>query len=137
MGAIVAGVVCVVLAGYLALAARDEHRVQDANRAGVRADYRRVTELAGTVHRAPAAARARLLEAYAAVGRRDWPRAFEQFAAAAAAAPNDWELRRDWALTLGVAGEPAKAQKQLQRALALNPRMRVPQELRRPLPASR
>jgi Flp pilus assembly protein TadD len=121
-----AAAVCLVLAGYLALTARDERHVQRANELGLQGHYAAAVAEARQVSRAPAASRARLTQAYAELYRGRLPAALDQFHEAARRDPNNYVVRRDWAFALLLAGRREGAQRQMARALALNPRLTLP-----------
>jgi Flp pilus assembly protein TadD len=123
---IVAAVVCLVAAAYLAGTRRDEQRLKQASAAGRRGDYASAIADARKVTRAPAAAHARSIEAFAQLGARNPRAAAAAFAAAAKDSPNDWAIRRGWALALLGAGRRHDALRQLARAIALNPGMALP-----------
>jgi Flp pilus assembly protein TadD len=121
-----AGVVCLLAATYFALERRDAERLRDANIAGAHGRFSQAVDASRAVKRAPAQARALLVEARAqrALGHRAAARrAFEQ---AARRDPNNWEIHRDWAILLSGLGDRAGAGRQMSRALSLNPRMTLP-----------
>jgi Flp pilus assembly protein TadD len=78
------------------------------------------------VDRDPAASRAAAVRAYARAGREEYERSAEAFSQALRRDPNDWALHRDYGQVLLQLGRREKAQARMRRALALNPRMRLP-----------
>ena len=52
--------------------------------------------------------------------------ALTTFQAAAERTPQDWELRRDWAVLLLSTGNRSGAQRQMNQALELNPMLPLP-----------
>jgi Flp pilus assembly protein TadD len=117
---------CVVAAAYLALHARDEARVRAAAQLGAAGRYDAALARLDGVHREPAATRAWRIRAAALVGAGRAGAAEHAFAEASRRAPSNWTLRRDWALVRMAAGDRAGAARQMRRALALNPRLRLP-----------
>jgi tetratricopeptide (TPR) repeat protein len=118
--------ICLALAGYLAITARDEQHVKRANQLGQAGQYAAAVAEARQVTRAPAASRARLAQAYAEILRGHNAAALEQFREAARRDPNNFVIRRDWAFALLLVGRRQAAQTQMARALALNPRLQLP-----------
>jgi Flp pilus assembly protein TadD len=128
--ALLAAGACLLIAGWLALHARDEARLRAANELGLRGDVAGALTKARTVRRAPAAERALLVEAYAEAVRDRPARSAALFARAARRDPRDWTLQRDWARALLAAGDRAGAARRMAVAVALNPRLRVPSGFR-------
>jgi Flp pilus assembly protein TadD len=124
--AIALSLVCLLLAASMWSAAGDERRLERANAAGLRGDYRLALHEAGAVHDDAAAPRAAVTAAYALAGMRRYRAAAVRFAAAARQEPSNWTIRRDWARVLLAAGRRPQARVQMARALALNPRLRLP-----------
>ncbi len=123
---IAVGGACMLLAAYLLSVAGDERALDRANAAGLRGDYARALAEARTATGSTARARAAMTEAYALAGQGRFRAAASRFAAAARSEPRNWVVRRDWARTLLASGGRRAAQTQMRRALALNPRMRLP-----------
>jgi Flp pilus assembly protein TadD len=124
--AIAIAAVCATAALYLGSAALDARHVR---RAGQLGEQRRFTEAAAEARRAhsqPARARATLIEATALAELGDLAPAARAYADAARYDPSNWAIRRDWAVTLRRLGDGAGARRQMERALALNPRMELP-----------
>ncbi len=119
--------VIALLAGvYLAGTLHDENVLKQANRAGRQGDYAQAISEARRVTRAPTAARARAVEAFAALAAGRLQDSVNAFAAAVEAAPNDWKVRRGYAEALRRAGFRGLADRQLARAVALNPALALP-----------
>lgn len=127
-------VVCAVLALWLGLGARDQRAVRDAADLALAGDPTGAAARAAGVDGRPAALRARIVQARALFFAADLDAASAAYRDAAELAPNDWTVRREWALTEARRGATGAARRQLARALALNPRMDVPAELLRPTP---
>lgn len=123
---LVVAALCAGLAGYLALSARDERTLREANRLGAAGEPAAALRKAAEVTRAPAGTRARLTEAYAALAANRPDVAVRAFAAAARRDRENWVVHRDWALALVRAGHVERGRRRMARAVALNPRMRVP-----------
>jgi Flp pilus assembly protein TadD len=73
-----------------------------------------------------AVVRAARVAGVAALQQGDAPAAAAELSRAVRRRPNDWELRRDLAFALLVAGDRRGAQAQARRTLALNPRATLP-----------
>lgn len=123
LAAIAASGACVLAAAYL-WGARDDALQAGAAR-GLLDDgsYGAAADKAAA---APADARALRIRAYALRDAGNSGAAGTAFAAAAAADPENWLLRRDWAVLLAQVGDRAGAAKQMAVALGLNPRMKLP-----------
>ncbi len=116
----------IVAALYLADAAQDAQRVERAERLIV--DGRpaaALDEIDGVTGR-PAGARALSLRAAELSDGGDIVAALDAYRRAAERAPDDWAVRRDWAVLLLSVGQRGGAQAQMDRALALNPRLELP-----------
>lgn len=122
----VAAVASLAGAAVLAGGWRDERHLERANAAGRAGDYERAIVEAERVRHDPARARALVTDGYARLALGDARAAARSFGAAAEAAPNDWEVRRAWAMALLRAGNRAAAARQLARASALNPGLALP-----------
>lgn len=118
--------VCLLLAVSLWTASRDERRVERANAAGLRGDFEAAAREARAVTDGAAVPRAAAAEGYALAALAEWDRAAGAFARAARADPANWVIRRDLARVLLLAGRRGDAQREMGRALALNPRMALP-----------
>jgi poly-gamma-glutamate capsule biosynthesis protein CapA/YwtB (metallophosphatase superfamily) len=122
-----AAAVCVLAASWLFSTRHYERRLELANAAGLRGDYRLAIAEAGAARAgATTAGRAAAVRAYALLHLQRWRAASAGFADAVRSDPADWQLRRDWAQTLLIVGAQRAAARQMSDALALNPRMRVP-----------
>ena len=121
-----AALLCAVLAVYLVQSAADEDRLKRANERGAAGDLAGAIADARSVDRAPAAARARLTEAYALLEAGRTAEALKAFAAAARRDRDNWVVHRDWAIALVRAGEVERGKRRMARAAQLNPRLRVP-----------
>jgi Flp pilus assembly protein TadD len=124
--ALVAAAGCLLGAFYLGSSWQDEHALREANDAGRAGDYATAVERAREVSHAPTKARALRTEAYALLAMGDVPGAVDAFRRAAEAAPNDADVRRGWSEALRRAGRPAQADRQLSRAIALDPGVALP-----------
>lgn len=117
--------ICLALGGYLARAQRSEHalaRAQDAVAAGdPAAALARLNGLGGQ-----AADRADAVRADAHIAQHRYGDAHHDLSAALRHDPNDWVLVRDDAVVLLALGRRPAAKAEMQRALALNPRMDLP-----------
>jgi Flp pilus assembly protein TadD len=129
-------VACALVSAYLATSARDEAAIRTAADAGRAGDYRSAAREASRV---PSSAVAARVEAAALFGLGRAGAADAAFARAAALAPADWRLRRDWALARLAAGDRPGAAAQMRAALAHNPRLKLPPGFaeRRPRGASK
>lgn len=124
--AFVVAACCLLVAANLQAGAREESRVRSASRAGLAGDFPAAITTARKVERAPAVDEADRIEAYAALGLGRFDDARAAFRTALKRRPNDWLMRRDLALTLVQLGRRRAARAQMSRALALNPRMKLP-----------
>jgi Flp pilus assembly protein TadD len=123
---------CAVLAVWFGMAARDQGRTRDAADRALAGDVTGAAGAAARVDGRPAALRARVVRARSLFFAGDLEGASAAYRSAAGLAPNDWTIRREWAVTEARRGAASAARRQLARALALNPRMDVPAELLRP-----
>jgi len=94
LGSRLGAIACIVLAGYLALAARDIDRVRDGAQLVQRGEFAAAAERVDGVASAPASREAAIVSAFAAAGAGDRAAAERAFARAVDASPNDWALRR-------------------------------------------
>ncbi len=116
---------CAVLGVWLAGASGDEARLERAGddiTAGRNAEA--LAELKALD--GEAAERAAALRGYARIGAGRLQRAQADLRAAVQRDPNNWLLQRDYAVVLLRAGERSRAKARMSRALALNPRMALP-----------
>ena len=121
-----AALVCAALGAYLALSSGSEatlERATDDVLAGRHADaLAEVDDLDGEADR-----RADAVRGSAHLGRGALAPARSALRAAVLRDPNNWVLQRDYAIVLLRLGERARARARMSRALALNPRMPLPQ----------
>ena len=118
------------MAVYLGIHARQAGLVRDAGELGAAGQFVEAERTAARVTRAPADARALVLRARAFTQQGRYPEAEPFWRAAARRAPNDWILQLDWARAAMHSGRDVKAARApLRRALELNPRLAVPQDL--------
>jgi tetratricopeptide (TPR) repeat protein len=117
---------CLLLAGWLALARADEGHVRRAAQLGAAGRYDDAAAEAGGVSRRPAAASAALLRGRALAGARNFASSAAAYARAAQLEPRDWTVRREWARVLLALGRRKAAQSQMAASLALNPRQSLP-----------
>lgn len=127
----VVAAVCLVVAGYLFVHARDESALRTANRQGLRGDLRGAVRTARPIRREPAAADALRVRAYALLQLGDDRGAIAAFERALRLRPSDWTMRRDLAVLFARRGRRMAARRQMGRALALNPRLDLPPGFRR------
>jgi Flp pilus assembly protein TadD len=123
LAAIGASAACASVALYLWGARDDASKVGTARALLDEGRYAAAAQHAGA---APGDARAALIQAYALrdAGReRD---AVAAFARASAADPDNWIVRRDWAVLLAQLGQRDAAARQMAAALRLNPRLVLP-----------
>jgi len=117
---------CAVLGVWLAAASGDEARLERAGddvTAGRNAQaLAELDDLEGD-----GADRAAALRGYAHLGANRLKRAQAELRAAVQRDPNNWLLQRDYAVVLLRAGERSRAKARMTRALALNPRMALPE----------
>ena len=104
----------------------DERTLERANGLALERRYDEAATEARKIDGRAASARAARLEAYTLLMRRDVAAARPLVVKALNEVPTDWELRRDWAVALAVTGRVDAAAAQMDRALALNPRMKLP-----------
>lgn len=123
---LIAAVLCLAVAGGLAIESRREHRLQRANDAGLARNTVEAAQLAADAQSGPTRPRALHTEGLAHLAGGRIPRATVALRAAAEAAPFDWRVRRDWAIALLRAGDRRAAQVQISRAYALNPLLQPP-----------
>jgi Flp pilus assembly protein TadD len=121
-----AALACLLASGYLALQSSAESKVRRANELG---SENRLTEAiteARRVSRAPAVLRALDVEAKAArlLGRLDL--ADRALADALERDPSNWRLHQDRAVILLQQARKELARREMSRALALNPKMKLP-----------
>ena len=113
----------------------DARRLQDANRLGIAQSYEAAAAEARQISRRPAQTRALQVEAIALMALGRYPEAAAQWRRVAEREPNNWLVHIGLARTLVYAGDAEGARASLLRAKGLNPRLRVPDELR-PLAAA-
>jgi Flp pilus assembly protein TadD len=118
--------VCLLIAGWLALARGDADHVRRAAQLGAAGDYRAAAAEAARVRRRPAAAGAGVLRGRALAGAHDFTASAAAYARAARMEPRDWALRREYARVLLAVGRRADARAQMAASLALNPRQSLP-----------
>lgn len=122
---VLAAAACLALGGFLALGQRSESRLAratDAVAAGTPdAALAELAELGGQ-----AAGRAAAIRARAHAARGDLAAAQRELRATLRRDPNSWLAHRDDAVVLLALGRRAAARRELERALALNPRMELP-----------
>lgn len=123
-----------LLAGWWLLETRaDERALERANAAGLRGDFpTALREARDAAAGATTVSRARAVEAYALLRLHRPAAAVRAFGQAVASDPADWRVHRDLAQTLALLGRRDAARREIGRALALNPRMRLPALFRRP-----
>jgi len=117
---------CALTAIYLAQARNDAEVLREANQQGLAGRFDAAARTAHGLDRAPADARARLVEAHALEAARRPAAASDAYARAARRTPNDWVVHRDWAVLLNRLRDHRAASREIGRALALNPRMALP-----------
>ncbi len=127
----IAAVGCLLITGYLGLAARDVDKVRDGVELLERGDYAGAAARVDGVRVQPASGEAALVRAYAARGRRDRRAAEQAFADALRSSPNDWAIRRDRALNLLDLGLRRRARREMSQVLKLNPSAPIPPEFHR------
>lgn len=135
-----AAAICLLTAIYLALALQDARTLRQANQLGLEGRYADAAKTAGEVRRRPAHTEALLVRATALARQGRLLAASGAFAEAAGAAPNSWRVHRDWAILearLARRAPPrfkrfrrARARRQMELALRLNPMMRLPSGFR-------
>jgi Flp pilus assembly protein TadD len=125
--AAVAGtVLCLAVAGYLAVHHRDQVHLRAANELGLQGRYAQAQAEAQRVTRAPAQAQALLIQAYAAQALDRHRQAVALFSRAAEREPRNWSLHRDWAISLQALGQRREARERMAIASTLNPLMPAP-----------
>jgi Flp pilus assembly protein TadD len=123
-GAVAMG--CLLVGAYMAINARQEARVREANELGLKGRYAEAVAKSKDVSSRPALTRALIVRGVAALALTRPAEAGSAFAHAVRNDPNNWELRKDYAIALARLGERRRAQAQMARALALNPRLALP-----------
>lgn len=115
---------------HLALHAIDARRLERANQLGLAGSYEEAMAEARRAGRPPARTRALQVEAVAlgALGRHG--EAVDAWARVVRREPNSWVTWLGFARSLAFAGDADGARAALLRAKRLNPRLRVPDELR-------
>jgi len=124
--AILVAVPCFLAAAYMWARAEDAAKVADAREL---AGPDQARDALGAAERAPAEAPNRDVLLIKARSRAElgMPEAAARaYRRAVQREPSDWLARRDLAVVLARAGERQAARTQMARALALNPRMRIP-----------
>lgn len=121
-----AALACILGAAYLGSTWRQEIDVRNASDAASAGDYRRAIAEASKVSRAPTLVRALAVRGRAELAIGDAGAAEATFRRAAGAAPNDADIRRDWAVALTRLGRTTEAGRQLSRAIALDPGISLP-----------
>jgi Flp pilus assembly protein TadD len=126
LSAIGAAGICVAAAAYLWIGHEDQHSLQEARDLAGRGEVAAALEKSREIDRSPADLEALELEAslLAALGRTE--QAVDAFAHAVERDPNNWALRSNLAVVLMRSGRRGDARREMGRALALNPRMRLP-----------
>ena len=128
---VVPGVVAAALATlYLGLHAADARKVERANQLGLASSIEEAAAEARQVERRPAETRALQVEAVALTALGRYPDAVAAWRRVAEREPNSWLVHLGLARALAFAGDAKGARAALMRAKGLNPRMRVPDELR-------
>jgi Flp pilus assembly protein TadD len=124
--AFAAALACLLAAGYLALQSSAESKVRKANELGAQNRLADALHEAQKVSRAPAVLRALGVEATAAalLGRLDV--ADHAFTDALDRDPDNWRLHEDRGVILLQMGKRGLARREMSRALALNPKMKLP-----------
>lgn len=112
---------------FLFNGARDARHVNRAEAMLAQGRYGGALQQVDGIHAAPAGAVALNIRAHALAGLGQLYPALKAYKKAAERAPSDWELRRDWAQLLLRVGQRRSAGIQMGRALALNPRLRIPE----------
>jgi tetratricopeptide (TPR) repeat protein len=126
LGPVLLAGLCVMMAASLLVSQRQAASLRDAETLGERGEYARAIQAALEVTRAPAKGRALYLAA-SGFARLNRPREADRlFESAAARDPNNWTVHHDWAILLAGIGQRGEARRQMERALALNPRARLP-----------
>lgn len=115
---------------YLGLHAADARRLERANELGIAGDYEEAAVEARHVARRPAATRALQVDAVALTALGRYPEATAVWRRLAGREPNSWVVHLGLARALVLSGDIEGARVALLRAKALNPRFRVPDELR-------
>ncbi|MBA3327271.1 MAG: tetratricopeptide repeat protein [Solirubrobacterales bacterium] len=123
---VAAAALCMGLGVYLAVAHRDEARLEEGNVEALAARYPQAIRAIDDVRDGVAGARADVLRGYAEAARGRFPASAPFFSRALRRDPNNWVLHRDYAVLLRLLGQREKAQARMRRALALNPRMTLP-----------
>ncbi len=118
--------VCLICAAWLLSAHRDEKRLQQANALGIRGDLHGAIATAREVRGGPALTQAHAVVAYAELALHRPTAGARELRLALRGRPNDWLLRRDLGVVLLRLGHRKEAQDEMTRALALNPRLRLP-----------
>ena len=121
-----AALACLLAASYLAVHARDEATLRDANRLALRGDYGQAIKRSAPLIGSSTGLGALLVEAHSYVALRKYAHAASLFRRAAQLAPQDWQIRSDLANTLQVMGRVRSAREQIALAVALNPRLALP-----------
>ena len=135
LAAIGAALGCLIAAVYLGVHRSDAENVREASERGRAGDFAAAARVAQDISRFPAKGRALVIEAHALRGLGRARAAAGAFARAAERDPDNWTVRRDWAITLAELGDQEEAVRQLRRALELNPRIELPPGFKRRLRA--
>jgi len=118
-------VLCAALGIYLAGRSGGEARLARANAALLAGDHARaLVEIDGAT--GTLAERAHAVRGYAHFARGRYEPARAAFREAVLRDPNNWVLRREYAVTLLRLGDRVRAQAMMRSARALNPRMPLP-----------
>lgn len=122
------GLAAICLAGALWLggALRDEHRLRSAHAALAAGHAAEAARRADAISGHMVDARARQIEARAALLQGDLRGARAALRRAVHAIPNDWAVHRDLAVVLLRLDRRTAARREITRALALNPKLVLP-----------
>lgn len=123
---------CLLLALWLSAEGRRQVGVRSASDALSSGDRAGAFRLAREIDSGPAALRARLVEGDALTQLGRHREAGAAYARAIDLSPNDWKLRRSYAVALANSGRLAAGQRQLARAEVLNPRIVIDNQLPTP-----
>ena len=128
---VVPGVLAAALATlYLGLHAAEARKVERADRLGLAGSFEEAAAAARQVTRRPAETRALQIEAIALTALGRYPEAAAAWRRVVEREPNSWAVHLGLARTLAFGGDPGSARLSLLRAKRLNPRLRIPDELR-------
>lgn len=124
--ALTAAFAALLACGYLVRQASGERHLKRANELALAGDFRAAIAEAREADAGSTRPRALRVVAYSYFKLGDAERFLPAARRALREAPSDWELRRDYALVVALRGNRVTSRKQMNLALAANPKLELP-----------